>query len=116
MRRVGNLLGRTIHPAASSICTTQETVAPSNLARFHQVTLANTGILTYGMENASDMYPPYQPSLLGGFGSVVGSIMGALMIGLTNNGLTLMGLEFSQQLIARGVMIILAVTVARSRK
>ena len=48
-------------------------------------------------------------SLFGGFGSVVGSIMGALMIGLINNGLILMGLEFSQQLI-------LAVTVARSRK
>ena len=55
-------------------------------------------------------------SLFGGFGSVVGSIMGALMIGLINNGLILMGLEFSQQLIARGVIIILAVTVARSRK
>ena len=55
-------------------------------------------------------------SLFGGFGSVVGSIMGALMIGLINNGLILLGLEFSQQLIARGVIIILAVTVARSRK
>jgi ribose transport system permease protein len=55
-------------------------------------------------------------SLFGGFGSVIGSIMGALMIGLINNGLILMGLEFSQQLIARGIIIILAVTVARSRK
>jgi len=55
-------------------------------------------------------------SLFGGFGSVVGSIMGALMLGLINNGLILMGLEFSQQLIARGVIILLAVTVARSRK
>jgi ribose transport system permease protein len=55
-------------------------------------------------------------SLFGGFGSVVGSIVGALMIGLINNGLILMGLEFSQQLIARGVIIILAVMVARSRR
>ena len=38
------------------------------------------------------------------------------MIGLINNGLILMGLEFSQQLIARGVIIILAVMVARSRR
>jgi ribose/xylose/arabinose/galactoside ABC-type transport system permease subunit len=30
-------------------------------------------------------------SLFGGFGSVVGSIVGALMIGLINNGLILMG-------------------------
>jgi len=32
------------------------------------------------------------------------------------NGLILMGLEFSQQLGARGVIIILAVTVAGSRR
>ena len=56
------------------------------------------------------------PSLFGGAGSVIGSIVGALMIGLINNGLILMGLEFSQQLVARGVIIILAVTVARSRR
>jgi ribose transport system permease protein len=55
-------------------------------------------------------------SLVGGFGSVLGSIVGALMIGLINNGLILMGLEYSQQLIARGVIIILAVTVAQSRR
>lgn len=41
-------------------------------------------------------------SLFGGSGTVVGAIAGALMIGLVNNGLILMGLEFSQQLIARG--------------
>ena len=34
------------------------------------------------------------------------------MIGLINNGLILMGLEYSQQLVARGVIIILAVAVA----
>jgi ribose transport system permease protein len=55
-------------------------------------------------------------SLFGGLGSVVGCIRGALMIGLINNGLILMGLEFSQQLIARGATIPLAITIARSRK
>lgn len=55
-------------------------------------------------------------SLFRGFGSVIGSIVGALMIGLIDKGLILMGLEFSQQLIARGIIIILAVTVARSRR
>jgi ribose transport system permease protein len=54
-------------------------------------------------------------SLFGGQGTVIGSIVGALMIGLINNGLILMGLEFSQQLIARGVIILLAVSVGRSR-
>lgn len=55
-------------------------------------------------------------SLFGGVGSVTGTIVGALMIGLINNGLILMGLEFSQQLIARGSIIILAVALSRSRK
>jgi ribose transport system permease protein len=34
------------------------------------------------------------------------------MIGLINNGLILMGLEFSQQQIVRGAIIILAVALA----
>ncbi|MBL4599654.1 MAG: ABC transporter permease [Rhizobiaceae bacterium] len=55
-------------------------------------------------------------SLFGGKGTVIGSIMGALMIGLINNGLILMGLEFSQQLIARGGIIILAVAISQNRK
>jgi len=55
-------------------------------------------------------------SLFGGAGTVIGSIMGALMIGLINNGLVLMGLEFSQQLIARGVIIILAVAISQTRR
>lgn len=55
-------------------------------------------------------------SLFGGVGTVIGTIVGALMIGLINNGLILMGLEFSQQLIARGGIIILAVALSQSRK
>jgi ribose transport system permease protein len=54
-------------------------------------------------------------SLFGGKGTVVGTIVGALMIGLINNGLILMGLEFSQQLIARGAIIILAVALSQKK-
>lgn len=52
-------------------------------------------------------------SLFGGLGTVVGSVVGAIMIGLINNGLILFGLSFDQQLIARGVIIILAVAAGR---
>jgi ribose transport system permease protein len=52
-------------------------------------------------------------SLFGGAGSVVGSVFGSLLIGLINNGLVLMGLDVSQQLIVRGVIIILAVALGR---
>ena len=55
-------------------------------------------------------------SLFGGVGTVVGSIIGALMIGLINNGLTLMGLEYSQQHIARGAIIILAVAIGTQKR
>lgn len=54
-------------------------------------------------------------SLFGGRGTVIGSLLGALMIGLINNGLILMGLEFSQQLIVRGGIIVLAVALARRK-
>lgn len=50
-------------------------------------------------------------SLFGGSGSVIGAIVGSLLIGLINNGLILMGLEFSQQQIVRGIIIILAVAL-----
>jgi ribose transport system permease protein len=52
-------------------------------------------------------------SLFGGRASVIGALLGSLMIGLINNGLTLMGLEFSQQQIVRGAIIIVAVALAR---
>mgnify|MGYP002621655970 CR=1 FL=1 len=52
-------------------------------------------------------------SLFGGKGSVVGAVTGALLMGLINNGLILMGLEYSQQQIVRGAIIILAVALAR---
>lgn len=52
-------------------------------------------------------------SLFGGYGTVIGSVLGAVLVGLINNGLTLMGLELSQQQIVRGAIIILAVALAR---
>jgi ribose transport system permease protein len=52
-------------------------------------------------------------SLFGGSGSVVGTLFGALLIGLINNGLILAGLDSSQQQVVRGAIIILAVALAR---
>ena len=54
-------------------------------------------------------------SLFGGKGTVIGTVVGAMMIGMINNGLILMGLEYSQQLIARGGIIILAVALSQKR-
>lgn len=54
-------------------------------------------------------------SLFGGRATVVGTLIGSLMIGLINNGLTLASLPTSQQFIVRGVIIILAVSLAKKR-
>jgi len=51
-------------------------------------------------------------SLFGGRASVTGAITGALIMAMLNNGLILMGLEVADQLIARGVIIILAVAIS----
>ncbi|MEH3078145.1 MAG: ABC transporter permease [Quadrisphaera sp.] len=54
-------------------------------------------------------------SLFGGSGAVIGTFVGALLIGLINNGLVLAGLDTSQQQVVRGVIIILAVALARRK-
>ncbi|RFU60050.1 ABC transporter permease, partial [Bacillus sp. V59.32b] len=52
-------------------------------------------------------------ALAGGVGTVVGTVIGSLMIGTINNGLIIMGLDVSQQMIVRGLIIILAVALGR---
>jgi ribose transport system permease protein len=52
-------------------------------------------------------------SLFGGRASVIGSLFGSLMIGLINNGLSLAGLDSSQQQVVRGAIIVVAVALAR---
>ncbi|HZA18133.1 MAG TPA: ABC transporter permease [Pseudonocardiaceae bacterium] len=54
-------------------------------------------------------------SLFGGAGTVIGTLFGALLIGLINNGLILAGLDASQQQVIRGAIIILAVALARKK-
>ncbi len=51
-------------------------------------------------------------SLFGGKASIVGSFVGAVMLGMINNGLLLFGLEVPQQMVVRGAIIILAVAAS----
>ncbi len=49
-------------------------------------------------------------SLFGGRGAVLGSLVGALIIGVFRNGLTLMGVSSVYQVLVTGILVILAVT------
>ncbi len=51
-------------------------------------------------------------NLFGGRASVVGAVVGSVVMAMLNNGLILMGLRVSEQLIARGAIIILAVALS----
>ncbi|WP_433478382.1 ABC transporter permease [Spirillospora sp. CA-142024] len=50
-------------------------------------------------------------SLFGGRGSVIGTLIGALIVGVIRNGLQLMGVRSIYQILITGVLVILAVTV-----
>lgn len=56
-------------------------------------------------------------SLFGGRGIVLGTLVGALIVGVFRNGLTLMGVSSVYQLLVTGILVILAVTTDQlSRK
>lgn len=56
-------------------------------------------------------------SLMGGVGSVSGSVIGALVIGVMNNGLSLMNVPSEQQYILKGLIVVFAVWMdARARR
>mgnify|MGYP001546379518 CR=1 FL=1 len=54
-------------------------------------------------------------SLAGGVGRVTGTLVGALLIGVMNNGLDLMGVESYYQQVIKGVLIVAAVMLDQSR-
>ncbi len=55
-------------------------------------------------------------SLAGGEGSIAGTIIGALIIGVLNNGLNLMNVSPYYQLIVKGLVILLAVMIDKKNK
>ncbi|WP_341678669.1 ribose ABC transporter permease [Niveibacterium sp. SC-1] len=55
-------------------------------------------------------------SLAGGVGSIWGTVVGALIIGVMNNGLTILGLSSFWQYVAKGAVIVLAVLLDKWRQ
>lgn len=52
-------------------------------------------------------------SLAGGIGSIMGTVIGALIIGILNNALNLMNVSSYYQLLAKGLVILIAVLIDR---
>ncbi|MFK7881780.1 ABC transporter permease [Roseobacter sp.] len=55
-------------------------------------------------------------SLMGGKGSVVGTLIGAIILGALRNGLTLMNVQAFYQLLATGIIIIVAMLIDRATR
>lgn len=55
-------------------------------------------------------------SLSGGQGSILGTVIGALIIGILNNALNLLNVSSYYQMIAKGVVILIAVLLDRKQK
>ena len=55
-------------------------------------------------------------SLSGGVGTVTGTLFGALLIAVMNNGLDLLGVDSNYQQIIKGLMIVVAVMIDTSRE
>lgn len=55
-------------------------------------------------------------SLMGGKGSVVGTIIGAIILGVLRNGLTLLNIQAFYQLLATGLIIIIAMLIDRATR
>jgi ribose transport system permease protein len=55
-------------------------------------------------------------SLFGGKGSIVNTLIGSLIMGVISNGLVILGLESSIQMIVKGIIIIAAVSMSEKSK
>lgn len=55
-------------------------------------------------------------SIAGGRGSIVGTLVGALLLGVLNNGLNMIGVTPYVQNVIKGAIILLAIYIGRERR
>ena len=87
----------------------------AGLAGIVQASQVHTASATYGMGIELDVIAAVVlggTSLSGGAGSILLTVSGVLLIGVMNNGLGLLNIPIEMQLIAKGLIIIAALTVS----
>jgi ribose/xylose/arabinose/galactoside ABC-type transport system permease subunit len=87
----------------------------AGVAGIIQASQVHTAAATYGMGIELDVIAAVVlggTNLMGGAGSVVMTVVGVLLIGVMNNGLGLLNVPIEMQLIAKGLIIIVALTIS----
>ena len=87
----------------------------AGIAGIIQASQVHTAAATYGMGIELDVIAAVVlggTSLIGGSGSVLMTVVGVLLIGVMNNGLGLLNVPIEMQLIAKGLIIIVALTIS----
>jgi ribose/xylose/arabinose/galactoside ABC-type transport system permease subunit len=87
----------------------------AGVAGIIQASQVHTAAATYGMGIELDAIAAVVlggTSLMGGSGSVLMTVVGVLLIGVMNNGLGLLNVPIEMQLIAKGLIIIVALTIS----
>lgn len=90
----------------------------AGIAGIVQASQVHTAAATYGMGIELDVIAAVVlggTRLAGGSGSVLLTVVGVLLIGVMNNGLALLNVPIEMQLIAKGVIIALALAIANRR-
>jgi ribose/xylose/arabinose/galactoside ABC-type transport system permease subunit len=87
----------------------------AGVAGIIQASQVHTATATYGMGIELDVIAAVVlggTSLMGGYGSILMTVIGVLLIGVMNNGLGLLNVSIEMQLIAKGAIIIVALSTS----
>ena len=97
--------GRTFELAVAGVCLLGAVLVPRLARRAFSAVVCAGGFITAVVLGGT--------SLFGGRGSIIGTLIGAVIVGVFRNGLTLIGVQVIYQYLVTGILVILAVSVAQ---
>jgi ribose/xylose/arabinose/galactoside ABC-type transport system permease subunit len=112
-QRAARLSG--IHVSRVKLLTYVICAMCAGIAGIIQASQVHTATATYGIGVELDVIAAVVlggTSLMGGSGSVPMTVAGVLLIGILNNGLGLLNVPIERQLIAKGIIIVVALTIS----